>query len=430
MITCLMNWRYVKMRSKNHLNKEIRNIIEESLDKNYNFTKIAKIIYKDRRTISREILNHRIKKYPGGFNDQVNYYCENNCNIFCKDKKKSCYKEKICSNLLKPPYVCNGCKNKAMCKHKIKYYYYAKNANDEYKEKLISSRTGINLTKEEVYEINRIIKPLIVNNGHSINQVYTNHKDILYFAKSTFYKYIDMNIFGFKNIDLPKKVKYKKRKENDEHRYKKALAILESRKYEDFEIYMSKHPNASIIEMDTVIGVQGGKAFLTLHILKTNFMLIFIIENKTENCIGKQFEMIKNIFGKELYQYLFEVVLTDNGVEFYNPLSIELDSESGEVLSQVFYCHPSASYEKGSIEKNHEFIREILPQGTTFNNLEQKDCELLMSHINSIPRDLLGGATPYELTENKIIPKEVLTKLGIKKISPDDVCRKSRLLKK
>ena len=53
-----------------------------------------------------------------------------------------------------------------------------------------------------------------------------------------------------------------------------------------------------------------------------------------------------------------------------------------------------------------------------------------MSHINSIPRDLLGESTHYEITENKLIPKEILQELGIKKISPDDVCRKSRLLKK
>ena len=120
--------------------------------------------------------------------------------------------------------------------------------------------------------------------------------------------------------------------------------------------------------MDTVIGEQGGKAFLTLHVLKTNFMFIFLIESKTEKEIEKCFKYIKKILGKELYKYLFEVVLTDNGVEFYNPLSIELDNETGEILSQLFYCHPGASYEKGSIEKNHEFIREILPQGTTFNN--------------------------------------------------------------
>ena len=418
------------MRNKNHLNKEIRNIIEELLDKNYTFTDIAKTIYKDRRTISRDILKHRIKKYPGGFGDQVNYYCENNCNKICKDRNKPCYKEQLCPNLLKPPYVCNGCKNKSTCKHKIKYYYYAKTANDEYKETLVSSRVGINISKEEIYEINRIIKPLIVNNGHSVNQVYTNHNDILYFAKSTFYKYIDMNIFDFRNIDLPRKVTYKKRKENDEHRYKKALIILDGRKYEDFEKYILKHPNASIVEMDTVIGEQGGKAFLTLHILKTNFMFIFLIESKTEKEIEKCFKYIKKILGKELYKYLFEIVLTDNGVEFYNPLSVEVDEETGEVLSQLFYCHPGASFEKGSIEKNHEFIREILPQGTTFNNLNQEDCDLLMSHINSIPRDLFGGATPYDLTANKLIPKEILNKFGIKKISPDDVCRKSRLLKK
>lgn len=418
------------MKSKNHLNKEIRNIIEELLNKNYNFTKISKVIYKDRRTISREILNHRIKKYPSGFNNQVNYYCANNCNKFCKDKNKSCYKEKVCPKLSKPPYVCNGCKNKSICKHNIKYYSYAKTAHDEYKDNLVSSRIGINISKEEIYEINKIIKPLIVNNGHSVNQVYTNHKDILFFAKSTFYKYIDMNIFDFRNIDLTRKVTYKKRKENDEHRYKKALSILEDRRYEDFEKYLLEHPNASIVEMDTVIGEQGGKAFLTLHILKTNFMFIFLIENKTEKEIKKCFKKIKDILGKELYKYLFEVVLTDNGVEFYNPLSIEVDEESGEILSQLFYCHPSASYEKGSIEKNHEFIREILPQGTTFDNLTQEDCELLMSHINSIPRDLLSGATPYGLTENKLLPKEIMDKFGIKKISPDDVCRKPRLLKK
>ena len=418
------------MKSKNHLNKEIRNIIEELLNKNYNFTKIAKVTYKDRRTISREILNHRIKKYPGGFNDKVNYYCANNCNKICKNKNKPCYKEKLCTNLSKPPYVCNGCKNKSTCKHNIKYYYYAKIANDEYKEKLVSSRIGINLSKDEVYEINRIIKPLIVNNGHSINQVYTNHRDILYFAKSTFYKYIDMNIFEFRNIDLSRKVTYKKRKENNEHRYKKSLIILEGRRYEDFEQYILEHPNALIVEMDTVIGTQGGKVFLTLHILKTHFMFIFLLENKTEDSIENQFKIIKKVFGNELYKYLFEVVLTDNGVEFYNPLSIEIDNETGEILSQLFYCHPGASYEKGSIEKNHEFIREILPQGTSFDNLTQEECKILMSHINSIPRDSLGGATPYNLTENRLIPQEILNKFGIKKISPDDVCRKPRLLKK
>ncbi len=418
------------MKSKNHLNKEIRNIIEESLDKNYSFTKISKIIYKDRRTISRDILKHRIKKYPGGYSSRVNYYCKNKCKLYCLDKNKTCYIEDICPKLIKPPYVCNACKNKARCK-KIKYYYNAKNANDEYLEKLKSSRIGINITKNEIYDINKIIKPLIVKNGQSINQVYVNHSDILYFSKSTFYKYINLNIFDFRNIDLPKKVRYKSRKINNENQHKRALTILEGRTYEDYEEYIKQNPSASIVEMDTVIGEIGGKVFLTLHILKSNFMFIFILENKTEDEVEKCFKVIKKNLGNELYKRIFEVVLTDNGVEFYNPLCVELDEETGEVLSQVFYCHPGTPNEKGSIEKNHEFIREVLPQGTTFNNLEQKDCELLMSHINSIPRDLLGGATPYDLTKDRIIPKEILeTKFGIKKISPDDVCRKSRLLKK
>ena len=66
--------------------------------------------------------------------------------------KKKCYEEEICYKLTGAPYVCNGCEEKNVCR-KIKYYYYAKFANDEYSEKLRIARYGINQTKEEIYEL-------------------------------------------------------------------------------------------------------------------------------------------------------------------------------------------------------------------------------------------------------------------------------------
>lgn len=67
----------------------------------------------------------------------------------------------------------------------------------------------------------------------------------------------------------------------------------------------------------------------------------------------------------ELYKKLFEVILTDNGSEFFYPVSIEKDNE--EVVSYVFYCDPGASWQKGVIEKNHEYIRYILPKKRSFD---------------------------------------------------------------
>lgn len=133
---------------------ENRQYLENGLSKGRKYTDIANDLGKDRRTIIREIEKHRIRKTPSSFNNSGNL-CKNKLNckkIDCTKETKECYEEDICDKLKRPPYVCNGCEEKIRCR-KIKYYYYSKIANDEYRDKLISSRTGINLTKSEVYEI-------------------------------------------------------------------------------------------------------------------------------------------------------------------------------------------------------------------------------------------------------------------------------------
>ena len=103
--------------------------------------------------------------------------------------------------------------------------------------------------------------------------------------------------------------------------------------------------------MDTVEGRKGGKVFLTLLFRQSKFMLIYLMENKTMECVEEVFKGIKKIIGIELFKKIFEVILTDNGSEFFNPISIEKDEETEEVVSYVFYCDPGASWQKGAIEK-------------------------------------------------------------------------------
>ncbi len=58
-----------------------------------------------------------------------------------------------------------------------------------------------------------------------------------------------------------------------------------------------------------------------------------------------------------------------------------------------------ASHQKGQLEKNHEYIRYVLPEGRSFDNLTQEKETLLTNHINSISRKRLNNKAPFELTE-------------------------------
>ena len=410
-----------------HLTYEERNFIEIGLNNGRNFTEIARDIKKDRRTISREIQKHRFKKTPGRFNNSGNL-CKNRfeCKRFDCTKKEKCYEEEICYKITGAPYVCNGCEQKNRCR-KIKYYYYAKFANDEYREELRTSRYGINQTKEEIYDLDRIITPLIKEKHQSISHIYANHPDEISFSRATMYNYVNLGVFSFKNIDLPRKVKYRSRKETKKQRIRRETAIRKRRTYKDFEEYIGKHPESSIVEMDTVEGKKGGKVFLTLLFRQSKFMLIYLMESKTMESVEKVFKKIKKTIGIELFKKIFEVILTDNGSEFFNPMSIEKDEETEEIISHVFYCNPGASWQKGAIEKNHEYIRYVLPKGSSFDELTQEKVNILMSNINSTSRDTLNGQAPYNAIL-LMLDEEIINKLGVEKIHPDEVNLSPKLL--
>lgn len=396
----------MKAKKYKHLSFEDRCVIEEFLNHNFNFTKISNRLQKNRTCISKEVLKHRFLRGTASAD------------------RPCCFESK-------PPYVCNGCDKFNHCKRQ-KYSYSSHIAFNEYKQTLITSRTNLNITKEQIVSINEIISPLMIYKNHSVNQVYIEHSDLLPFSKTTFYKYIDLGILNVRNIDLPRKVKWKLKKEYDYHKDKVDTSIKVGRFYTDFKDYMEFHPNASIVEMDTVIGTQGGKGgncFLTLLFRQFNFMLIYLMPYKKSVYVNEIFNDLKALLGIDEFKRLFEVILTDNGTEFSDPESIEFDMNTGEKICSLFYCDTNCSWQKGSIEKNHEYIRYILPKGTSFASLTQDDCYLIVSHINSTPRLSLNNHSLYDsillfLGHNNI------DKLKIKKIDYNDIDLSYRLLRK
>lgn len=386
-----------------HLCKEQRNIIEYLLNINKSFTYIAYSIDVDRTTVSDEIKRNRFVKSP----------------IYDKFDKNGI--EKIafkCDLLLKPPYVCNTCVNKRYC-IKNKLYYNARLAQEISDKRKSESKQGIDISPEAIEEIENTIVPLIKDKKQSINQIYNNHSDILYFSKTTFYRYVDSGVLSLCNLDLPKKVKYKKRKTKKDTDYKRRLAILRGRTFEEFLSFKTCHPSMNVCEMDTVEGKKAGKVFLTILIRETKFMLIRLLDKKNIACVNKEIDKLKEILGIKLFSKVFRIVLTDNGNEFLDPLKIEIDYNNGHKTCNVFYCNPYSSFQKANIERNHEYIRRVIPKGISLDTLTIEQVQSLETNINNIPRDILDGKTPFELTK-KLFP-ELIQKLNYKYIKPDDV---------
>ena len=428
-----------------HLNFDNRLDIETYLKENCSISEIGRLLNRHKSTISREItLRSTVSKrgcYGRNYNAciyrydcSLNHICEEcKCNNkrakycrFCSDCNDNCeyFIEDICEKLSSPPYVCNGCDDKNKCTL-TKRSYSAKLAQKDYELMLVESRTGIEITEEEVERIDDIITPL-VDNGHSIHHIHSNNRDSIMVSERTLYNYIDNQILSTKNIDLPRKVKYRPRR-RIQMGYKVDKKCLEERRYDDYLKFIKKNKDISIVQMDTVEGRKGGKVLLTVHFVDSSFMLMFLRNANDSKSVTEWFEWIYDAVGKEDFKILFPLLLTDNGSEFSDPDRIER-IQGGDKLTSVFYCYPYSAFLKPEIENNHELIRRIIPKGKSMDNLTQDDIRVVMSHVNSYTRKKLNDHSPFDSFSQRYGFK-LIDALDIERIQPNDVILKPSLLK-
>ena len=196
----------------------------------------------------------------------------------------------------------------------------------------------------------------------------------------------------------------------------------------NFYLFLPTHLSTILLRKHGLISKSTSKRYYRVVVLFSRlFCLVLVsIDYKTALEVTKHLYDVKNTLheaDKDFFQ-LFPIILTDNGGEFARVDDIEMDVR-GE--SKLFFCDPNRSDQKGRIEKNHTLIRDILPKGTSFDNLTQEDINLVCSHVNSVKRAALNGKSAYELfafTYGEEIPKL----LGISKIPAEDVCQSSKLL--
>lgn len=415
-----------------HLTVQERIIIEKGIENGFTKAAIALTIGKDKSTVGKEIKKHRELVHKSSY--KINCANMKNCShnhicVNCAD-----FKPFTCNRRDRSPGACSGCSKYTHCRYD-KYRYKADFSHKKYREDLVDSRTGINMSYEEYKAMADIIVPLI-KAGHSPYHIVTNHPE-LNISEKTLYNYIENGIFrefGLLDINLRIKTKRKiTKKASNKYKKREDKKYLNGRTYDDFINYTAENKNLSVVEMDTVYNNGSTGPFMqTFKFLDYSFMFIVYQEEKTAKSMVEGVDLLEKILGKDLFSEEVAIIKTDRGSEFCDAEGFEKE-ENESRRTRIFYCDPMASGQKGSLENNHKEIRYICPKENDLKDLglnSQEKANLIVSHINSQSKEHLKGKSPLEVMEfiNPALYQK-FKDFGIERINKDNIVLKPYLLK-
>jgi IS30 family transposase len=363
---------------------------------------VASILKKSRPTIYYELKNyvHTFASKSVAFNEGLGDY--------------------NCLHLKKFPFCCNSCA-RIKCAHRCREYNAYKAHDKAYKLR-VETRTNTAQRKRTIEILDKTISQLI-KDGQSIKvaMMSVNRCD---HSESTIRRYINNNLLMARRIDLPNAVRFKPKKEYSYSRKRINVRILYKRTYQDYLEYMEANPLAKVIQIDSVIGKSSDThALLTVFFVNSKFQLAIKYNRKHSN-INQILTKLYSTAQEQGFK-LFDVIIADNGTEFFNLPSLEKDDNEVHRCN-VFYCDPYRSCQKAECERNHGFIRRIFRKGKSLSNFSQEEFDMGMSHINSYPRGSLKNKSPYDLFTSEY--DYIITSLfNIDKIELSQVCLKPRI---
>lgn len=404
-----------------------RQSIETGLNNNVSVTRIAQDLNRSLSSITREIKRNRVFKPYEYDKNQCGHKancrkrhacgdpdCFSQCRR-CPRCNQSCpsFLSMACKTRDRSPLSCNGCVKKARCRLD-KYFYLTTPAQKAAAERLTESRRIIQLTDEELAEVNRIVTSGLRKKQPIYHIVASSDLPV---SESTLYRYINRRILDACNLDLPRKVKRKVVKTGRKPQSDKIPGYRISKTYKDYNAFVENHPDIEVVQMDVVEG-SGKKHLLTFTFTRSRFLLAFLIPDMTQHSVRAVFDALEGAIGHRRFKKLFQIILTDNGSEFQKHGLLEF-TKGGIRRARIFYCDPYSSYQKGACEKNHTYIRLFLPKGTNFDSLSQNKVNIMLNNINSTFRESTKEDAPFSQLSPTM--KNVVKKLGFVRIHPESV---------
>lgn len=433
------------------LNLKERKQIQDGLDRGDSFRAIARLIGRNVSTVSREVRENRhvraFKARRSACRDRnwckrigvceeclrEGAYCAGCDARDCRDRCTSYAEQVACDVLVRAPWVCNACrKNRYGCNRQNRYVYDADLAQRTSEERRSASRQGIDMAPTRAKVALAHIKDGL-SRGLSPYEISVLYEDVVGVHRSTIYRWVEAGYGGLTNLELERKVGFRPRRKNPA---KRTTRHSPKRSYDEFE-RLACGLKESRSELDCVMGrARDTRAVMTLYNLPSHIQLAFLLDAHDCENVKHWLEALRSVMPKCMYERWTRVVLTDNGEEFSDEDGIGAllgeRVEHGSLKVRLFYCDPRQSQQKGSCEKNHTEVRQILKKGMfAFDGLERADLAVLMSHVNSNPRESLGGKTPIQMLRFVYGQEDadaLLGAFGIREIGRDELVLKPEIL--
>lgn len=214
-------------------------------------------------------------------------------------------------------------------------------------------------------------------------------------SKTTFYRYIEDGVFlHLTNNNLP----VKRNKNKQGYKRVKASRAPAGKSIEQRPAEIAERNSFGHWEMDCVVGKKGTKkVLLVLTERYTRDEIIRLMPDKTAASVVRALNKIERKIGAEKFSQVFKSITVDNGCEFSDWKGIESSAKRKKARTQLFYCHPYTSCERGSNENQNKLVRRFYPKGTDFTKVKKSDIKKLETWINNYPRRMFDYYSSNDL---------------------------------
>ena len=213
-------------------------------------------------------------------------------------------------------------------------------------------------------------------------------------STTTLYNWIDKGIMRTTNLDLLEKLSRRPKVSSLKKRPNKRILgqSIDKRPKE-----IDGRETFGHWEIDTVVGnkEKTDAVLLTLVERQTRFEVIMKVNGKDQYSVDEAIYSLQERAGDD-FSTMFKTITSDNGSEFaglHEALKDTLD---------VYFSHPYASFERGTSENQHKFIRRFIPKGKSMGQVLESQCLRIQQWMNDYPRKILDYKTPHECFVNAL----------------------------
>lgn len=270
--------------------------------------------------------------------------------------------------------------------------YCADTAQNKYDENKLNKGTTLKIGTD--LELANFIEEKIINEKYSPQAVLFHiQSNNLQFDTTicfkTIYNYIEKGIFLHLNTShLPMHKARRKRP----YRPRICLRNALKRSIEEIPAEAQNRAKYGFWEMDTVCSAQGIKdCLLVLSERMTRQEIIIPMPDRTAQSTVKALDELERRYGNRFCN-VFKTITVDNGVEFSDTKAMEASVlHLGKNRTAIYYCHPYASYERGTNENINGMIRRFIPKGSDIGRYTKDQIKKIEQWVNDYPRKILNG---------------------------------------